>query len=88
MEKTTVDFHMKLEKGKTAIIFIRTFGLFLLPIAEYKNGYVSFVGNSAGGSILMHITDAGKQWIYYCCASKGTMLKNDLKSGMFYYVWK
>ncbi len=52
---------MKLEKGKTAIIFIRTFGLFLLPIAEYKNGYVSFVGNSAGGSILMHITDAGKQ---------------------------
>lgn len=26
MEKTTVDYDMKLEKGKSAIIFIRTFG--------------------------------------------------------------
>ena len=49
---------MKLEKGKSAIIFIRTFGQFSGPIAEYKNGNVSFVGNSTGGSILMHVTDA------------------------------
>lgn len=51
MEKTTVDYDMKLEKGKSAIIFIRTFGQFSGPIAEYKNGNVSFVGNSTGGSI-------------------------------------
>lgn len=29
IEKTTVDFHMQLEKGKSAIIFIRIFGSFM-----------------------------------------------------------
>lgn len=86
MEKTTVDYNMKLEKGKSAIIFIRTFGQFSGPIAEYNNGDVSFVGNSTGGSILMHITDAGKHE-YIIAAGKGTILKTDLKPGMFYYVY-
>lgn len=86
MEKTTVDYDMKLEKGKSAIIFIRTFGQYSGPIVEYKNGNVSFVGNSTGGSILMHVTDAGKH-LYIIAAGKGTILKTDLKSGMFYYVY-
>lgn len=86
MEKTTVDYDMKLEKEKSAIIFIRTFGQFSGPIAEYKNGNVSFVGNSTGGSILMHVTDAGKH-VYIIAAGKGTILKTDLKSGMFYYIY-
>lgn len=76
---------MKLEKGKSAIIFIRTFGSVSWTIAEYKNGNISFVGNLTGRSILMHITDAGKHE-YIIAASKGTILKTDLKSDMFYYV--
>lgn len=74
---------MKLEKGKSAII--RTFGSVSWTIAEYKNGNISFVCNLTGRSILMHIADAGKHE-YIIAASKGTILKIDLKSDMFYYV--
>ena len=34
----------------------------------------------------MHVTDAGKH-VYIIAAGKGTILKTDLKSGMFYYVY-
>lgn len=34
----------------------------------------------------MHVTDAGKH-VYIIAAGKGTILKTDLKSGMFYYIY-
>ncbi len=86
MEKTKVDYNMKLEQGKSAVIFIRNSASFSGPIAEYNNGNVSFVGNSTNGSIVMHITNAGKHE-YIIAAGKGTILKADLKPGMFYYVY-
>ncbi len=86
MERTAVDYDMKLDSGKAAVIFIRTSGEFSAPIAEYKNNDVSFIGNSTGGSIIMDITNAGKHE-YIIAAGRGTVLKADLKAGMFYYVY-
>lgn len=86
MERTVFPKDIKLEKNQSALIFIRTSGQFSAPIAEYKNQDVTFIGNSTGGSIMMHLTEAGKHE-YIIAAGRGTILKADLKPGMFYYVY-
>lgn len=86
MQEDTVDYNMKLENGKVAIIFVRNFASNSAPIAEYKNGNVFFVGNSTSGSVIMHITDAGYHE-YVIAGGGGSVVKANLKAGHYYYVY-
>lgn len=88
----TVDYKpvANLSDNQSAIIFIRPDAFvgraISSPIAEYKDGDATFIGNMKGACKILHITTPGKH-DYLNAGGDGSILKLDLKPRMYYYVY-